>query len=979
MDKISELMLDDCYRMKVVHHGYLWLYEQTQSGIKHWDRRYFILDADLFRLYFCDNYESFLLFSSSMYFYDQTLYETHINQEMNGFLQLRMFDVKPCAYTNEDMKRFENTTQRRNENIFQIEFSEDDILYFAANDPMQYLTWIQNMEMLKENNQIWKDMNYHRFRRDTIQKIKCEMLPSPALISVRNLRSNSCPILHFLDWNENSTDNIITPLILNEISEPMNESVDNTWINIWKIVSAVNAQTMYAQCMDDCSSIEICPCFKRISFVMKFYDVWCNSHFENDDIYKALNKKHKYRKSSPALNREQRFHKNNAGIEDNLYDFLNQHFINYSTIMLLNDYFHIFDQHKCNEHEFQYIFDNLPIMQNVKNRNDIKCNVLNCGKFSRNERNQNISQYNDENDIQEINCIQILDRIHSTFYHSFDLFQLSITERISEEHKCTEEHSFADISKCLSFLKEKQSKLKQIRKRLNITRNKFITKLDSFLDNNHIIRSTFGYEYNYWNVRNATDIIPNETQNMRQLFIKSKYSNLKQELLSNSLCRISTHDWNVTCETAKNLLLTLKMTQYKAVGNDAQLNKYNIKYNQMLSINYIISALVFSNYAMMNNTLMSTFHIKHTPTMTNESTFMNNVISMMDTRDMIQRHSQLANFAKTLYELIVIYGKYMTDNEIYHGINSINKNIVNDKHLFQTCYHSYISASKKSTVVYQYMNDDGIIIGLKKCKINGPKIFDISWISNFEYEEELLVVCCSTNVHTFMSISSIFDFQSQKYYYYEILAIHVLSHFLSGKEIDDGFLSEYFTKKMYFFHLEKLIKCLNRLLQKKLEIVCKSKKHFFDEMFDNFCSMSRKTIKINFSNKMKKENIMNINQIILSYFINKYMNIYYIDIERVLNIFPNCVCIEIKCPILNDVLFENILHLIENNTQLQSIKYKWIQWSSQVFFTNFEEIIEKYSVVFDEYQWRIENVQRFGVEYLIIKQNMQYSLDFRDL
>ena len=230
---------------------------------------------------------------------------------------------------------------------------------------------------------------------------------------------------------------------------------------------------------------------------------------------------------------------------------------------LINDYYHIFLYHKYDEDDFEFIYSHLPTTVNSstssRSVND-KCNVISCNKIKRNERRrgeENVKQrhrlmsvhlrdnYFGYKDIKEITCIQLLDRIHSVLYHSFDLFRLTQSEQrlirtqkhsrksidesesksnhfldagnlmnISvsddshyelfvrslsmdesvEDRNSYIDHNFAAMHK---IMKSKQTKLIQIRTQFNRNSNKFVTQLpdpDDEKTNNMILNANMNAE-----------------------------------------------------------------------------------------------------------------------------------------------------------------------------------------------------------------------------------------------------------------------------------------------------------------------------------------------------------------------------------------------------------------------------------------------------------------------------------------------------
>eukprot|EP01084_Bolivina_argentea_P048935 90077_1 len=167
----------------------------------------------------------------------------------------------------------------------------------------------------------------------------------------------------------------------------------NEWLMKWHETifetSQGNATLIQAQCNTQCNNIKECLVFRRILYIMQFY---------------------------------QQFQQTSNNIKTIFECFSNDDTQNYyNLINLYDDHIHIIQFHKNNDNDCQYIFDEISKYY--------PCNINKCLIIKRNIKQENIKykldsfykQFNGE--LYEIALIQILDKIHCSLYHSYDLFK----------------------------------------------------------------------------------------------------------------------------------------------------------------------------------------------------------------------------------------------------------------------------------------------------------------------------------------------------------------------------------------------------------------------------------------------------------------------------------------------------------------------------------------------------------------------------
>eukprot|EP01084_Bolivina_argentea_P126360 223747_1 len=147
---------------------------------------------------------------------------------------------------------------------------------------------------------------------------------------------------------------------------------------------------------------------------------------------------------------------------------------------------------------------------------------------------------------------------------------------------------------------------------------------------------------------------------------------------------------------------------------------YGIKESEKLSINNIISVLLFCNCSLQRK--LNASHIK---------------LSEESDDELKKRHSFYANWARILCETVEIFRNitfYKTINDFYHGTNCCM--------YFNEIYASLYaptSMTKSLEVLMCYGNEDGLLLDLMYIN-NNNRYFECNWVSNFVGENEILFV-----------------------------------------------------------------------------------------------------------------------------------------------------------------------------------------------------------------------------------------------
>eukprot|EP01084_Bolivina_argentea_P251881 422627_1 len=234
------------------------------------------------------------------------------------------------------------------------------------------------------------------------------------------------------------------------------------------------------------------------------------------------------------------------GIEDEFF-----HNIDISSI--LNDFLHVLNLCSKHDHNFEIIADYFGY-----------CDAQKCNKLKRNHRNRNNTELNDKANTVRL---QILDKIHCYFAHSFDIgYRLTVQER-----KCINiNHSKDDT---LSLL-NKEMMLTDIRQlfepKSKQTQNgkKYIQfGLDNTQSYNFGIPFNYGHKYEY-------PLLPNATS------VEAVYTSLKEELIQNKILKLT--------------LVQFTNEYEKAMLHHAS---YHCKCNYYeISLDVILTLMIYCNY-----------------------------------------------------------------------------------------------------------------------------------------------------------------------------------------------------------------------------------------------------------------------------------------------------------------------------------------------------------------------------------------------
>eukprot|EP01084_Bolivina_argentea_P219175 371797_1 len=325
--------------------------------------------------------------------------------------------------------------------------------------------------------------------------------------------------------------------------------------------------------------------------------------------------------------------------------------------MLLDDFLHIITEHDDDE-----------AYSKIYSRFGGQCVLDKCMSFSRNERNRNSSDNTvkmhsklyKSNNTKDIVKIQIMDKIHCYCHHSYDTgHRLAhrnknmIQMEDSKNEICLVNQYIVQINETIA---KKQAVLNHDKQRMR----KFYFKpqpTDAKEDVDDIHSSySFGYAFHY---PHPDRIDFYKDSQYSENIVKHKYSDLKKELLFNSISRLLPEQFNQELVKAKTHFNS-KHRKLKIRSNSTECRnpKDYMNCNNPLPITLqdILSTMIYCNYDILQYELCKTYRkIKQTETL--------NAIK--------ERHSNFYWIAKYLKECITYFGvrgRESTLNAFYHGI-----------------------------------------------------------------------------------------------------------------------------------------------------------------------------------------------------------------------------------------------------------------------------------------------------------------------
>eukprot|EP01084_Bolivina_argentea_P185635 320117_1 len=506
----------------------------------------------------------------------------------------------------------------------------------------------------------------------------------------------------------------------------------------------------------DCN-IDKCLCLQNISCALKQYAVInkevallktiFNNILQNpnEKKYKNLNA-NRITKKLPNLQRllyDAGFHKSNDNhrllhdnetinqllkvnemIHNNPLDTL---FIEYTQVNMMNDYHHLLFAHKSD-------IEVIHLYLNEKCNAGKCCDVSNCDMIRRNRRDtSNEQQFNVYNctDPKDAMRIESIDTIHSYFCHIYDtgcIYSCDQIDQIEEQLNQEEKDTY-------------EVKLPQIQNQSNIKNNnnsKYML---------HDIYS-FGYRFFYWTfykgntdlwdsgtftwrndfLREPANEHPNGTAYcLMHWFVEAKFAGLKEELTHNSICHIALNNFDLYLQKAQTMIETDTAKQMICL-TDTREHDYKIFEGTPVTVQHLLAMMIYCDFDLLQKNFTETCR---------------KIDQYEDDHSLRKRHSNFANWARLLRELVDCWGWQENVggvlNNLYHGLN---------KEFQLLSIHATIkgplSTTRSLAVAVSFCTNQGMIITLvPDMNMYIPRTnsahakMDCSWLSRFPHEQEV--------------------------------------------------------------------------------------------------------------------------------------------------------------------------------------------------------------------------------------------------
>eukprot|EP01084_Bolivina_argentea_P036057 66736_1 len=491
-----------------------------------------------------------------------------------------------------------------------------------------------------------------------------------------------------------------------------------------------------------------------------------------------------------------------------------------SSDAILNHFHHLLICHPSSA-DFDYIYQALGAY---------KCDIKKCQMFARNYRdkekykdhNNTLKLYNVHSDkieqpddiIHTISIQQIFDRIHSHYFHSYDIgLKFSLKEN-SDIQLCMDKDYMGDkydnnntLTAKRTFLAKTQDILSTKHKvsRCSANENRFRVNFGEQLgsEGHNEVKSnedkddvkdekmySFGYRFYYWDYYFSNKDYDEHNFNhetcrpykLEDWYIQEKYDCLKDELLNNDLYSLSKSQYESLLQKAvKNLLCEYgKTIQCK---RDKWDKKYETKKGDIITLEHILAMMTYCNYDQLQHVFSATYRKK----------------SDESDEELKKRHSQYFWMGMLIREAVECFGDSLYGSRVQTFWSGIHEEI-----LFQSSVSEIkgvLSTSSKREVGINFSQFKGLVLEIGNGSAHHSlNYFSCAWLSDFANESEYLFV---GGLYPLQFVRIIHALHNEDYVVY-LKALNIINKMFDGETYEDINL-----KDIYF---GKLIKKTTRML-----------------------------------------------------------------------------------------------------------------------------------------------------------------------
>eukprot|EP01084_Bolivina_argentea_P123988 219713_1 len=250
-------------------------------------------------------------------------------------------------------------------------------------------------------------------------------------------------------------------------------------------------------------------------------------------------------------------------------------------------------------------------------------------------------------------------------------------------------------------------------------------------------------------------------------FIRNKYDNIKDELLNNSLQKISLNEYNNQLDSAKaflqcNQIKGLECSHIDWPGEPQQ-SDTGITNKSPITVPHILSLLLYCNFSLLCTTFSSTFR---------------RIRKDEHDEQVKGRNSEYRNWSRLLLEAIHLYGTSLVRNTfgkcVFHGVSMVmvfenmNQNM-----------NGPFSTTSQIQVALQFASERGLVLTLSRSSgVDRYKYFDCAGISDYSGESEKLFLGGK------LQILDILHAPTKQVFSWYCKAFTVLTSMLSGTPVN---------------------------------------------------------------------------------------------------------------------------------------------------------------------------------------------------
>eukprot|EP01084_Bolivina_argentea_P206397 352413_1 len=368
---------------------------------------------------------------------------------------------------------------------------------------------------------------------------------------------------------------------------------------------------------------------------------------------------------------------------------------------------------------------------------------------------QNIDNvYREHINVTHLYTHQMLDQLHICKYHLIDFgLRYIADDEIKDNANHIEHKNDIQLYQMTKSLRIKRNRFEKLRRECDDHKsndnnhmyinsdlsNKFVTEILNLDNKTNNCKSyseySFGirfYYHDYYkNNQTKEEILPGTDMMDRgnhsikpfytysSWFIRPKYKSMKNEIFSGKV-KLSIIQYDNTLKKA-----TLKYTslaKYIRGSNGFWKIVYGIKRNSTITLNHILSVLLYTNHTDLSSQFSRSFR-KLSPSETDDA--------------LKKRHSEYYNWAKTLREAVECWGTYLIQaesiNAFYHGISC---QMLFDGFNKRFCAPTSTTLQYSTAVMFANQGN-GIVITIKNNVTVSAFYNCVSW-SDFPGESEML-------------------------------------------------------------------------------------------------------------------------------------------------------------------------------------------------------------------------------------------------